>query len=245
MTDHSYSRHTLDLLPQLIWVAAPDGTVEYVNRWCREYCGVPLDDLLGWDWRWVVHPDDLSATMTAWDKAVRTGTPHEIQPRLRRHDGEYRWFLVRGEPVRNANGTIVRWFGTATDIDETKQWVDSLQSTRARFWALVQRSPDGLALVTSDGAVRYSNTTAVRLLDFSADDLVGTNLWRSVSQTDHNKWREWLNGVLAGPGERQVVTLHFILRDRTFRQLEVLATNLLPDPDVRAVAVQLRMVGAG
>src|SRR5512140_3317794 len=100
VSDPTYSRHALDALPQLVWVAGPDGTLEYLNRRCADYSGLPIDDLLGWDWGWIVHPADLARTLDVWATSVRDGTPHEVEFRLRRRDGQYRWFLVRGEPVR-------------------------------------------------------------------------------------------------------------------------------------------------
>ncbi|MBN9120123.1 MAG: PAS domain-containing protein [Planctomycetes bacterium] len=242
MTDPTHSRHALDALPQLVWVAGPDGTLEYLNRRCAEYSGLPIDDLLGWDWGWVVHPSDLAETLRVWTAAVRNGTPHEVEQRLRRHDGEYRWFLCRAAPVRDADGTVVRWFGTCTDVDESKRRASELQSVRTMFRALVERSHDGLALVGADGTVRFANPAAARLLDFPSDVLAGTDLWGSVDPADRKEVCGWLERVIANPGRRLAVTVRFTQRGGTSRWLEVLGTNLLPDPDVRAVAVQLRAV---
>lgn len=243
VTEPSYSRHALDALPQLVWVAGPDGTLEYLNRRCADYSGLPIDDLLGWDWGWVVHPADLPGTLALWTASVRAGTPLEIEQRLRRHDGEYRWFLTRAEPVRNANGQVVRWFGTCTDIDESKRTVDHFRTVRVLFRALVERSEDGLVLVGADGTVRYANPVAARLLGFRADDLTGTDLWGSVDPEDRQSVCVWWEEVLAKPGGRLTTTARFLAWGGASRPLCVLSTNLLPDPDVRAVAVQLRVTG--
>jgi PAS domain S-box-containing protein len=240
VTDPTSYRLALDTLPHLVWVAGPDGSLEYLNRRCAEYAGVPLDDLLGWDWGWVLHPADLPNTLSVWAESVRTGTSHEVEHRLRRHDGEYRWFLVRAEPVRDADGRVLRWFGTCTDIDEAKRTADQFRAARLLFRALVERNQDGLALVGADGTVRYANPVAARLLGFVSDDLTGTDLWGSVHRDDRRAVCAWWKIVLENPGQRLATTTRFLQRDGTPLLVKVLGSNLLPDPDVRAVAVQLR-----
>src|SRR5436190_23729290 len=86
VSDPIHYRLALDALPQLVWVAGPDGTLEYLNRRCADYSGLAIDDLLGWDWGWIVHPSDLPETLRVWMMAIRSGTPHEIEQRLRRYD---------------------------------------------------------------------------------------------------------------------------------------------------------------
>ena len=240
MTDPLHYRHALDALPQLVFGAAPDGTVEYMNTRYVEYTGLPLDDLLGWNWGWVVHPNDLPTTLEAWSTAVRTGTPREVSHRLRRSDGEYRWFLARAEPVRDEGGHVVRWFGTCTDIDESKRVTDQLRAARMLFRSLVERSPDGELLVGADGTVRYANPTAGRVLGFTVEELTGTDLWASVHPDDRRAVSAWLEHLLLTPGEPLSLATRFVLRDGTFFRADALGTNLLPDPDVRAVAIQLR-----
>lgn len=242
MTDPVAYRQALDALPHLVWVAGPDGALDYLNRRCAEYTGVPIDDLLGWDWGWVIHPSDLPATLTVWNASIRTGVPHEIEFRLRRKDGEYRWFLSRAEPVRNSDGHVTRWFGTCTDVDESKRAGDQLRVVRGLFRALVERSEDGFTLVGADGTVRYANPVAARLLGFRVDDLTGTDLWCSVDPADRQTVATWWERLLACPGERLTMSVRFLTWGGSSRPLQVLGTNLLPDPEVRAVAVQLREV---
>lgn len=242
VTDPAHSRQAIDALPHIVWVAGPDGAVEYVNRRAAEFAGLPLDDLLGWDWGWVIHPADLPETLAAWDRSVRTGVPFEVEYRIRRADGEYRWFLVKAEPVRAADGRVVRWFGTCTDVDESRRVADELRQVRALFRALVERSEDGAALVGPDGAVRYANPATERLLGFPPEELAGTDLWGSVHPHDRAEVGRWLERVVASPGLRLAVTVRFARPGGRPRWVEVLGTNLMPDPDVRAIAVQLRAV---
>ncbi len=240
VTDPAQYRHALDALPHLVWVAAPDGALEYLNRRCVDYTGVPIDDLLGWDWGWVTHPSDLPNTLAVWTAGLRAGTPVELEFRLRRRDGEYRWFLSRAEPVRDDDGRVIRWFGSCTDIDESKRLADQLRAVRMLFRALVERSEDGLVLLGADGTVRYANPPAARLLGARAEDVVGTDLWGSVAAADRSAVCAWWERVLARTGERLTTTVRFQTREGAERPLIALATNLLPDPEVRAVSLQLR-----
>jgi PAS domain S-box-containing protein len=242
VTDPTDYRRALDAIPHLVWTAAPDGTAEYMNRRATEYFGLPLDDLLGWDWGWVVHPSDLPATLAAWNEALRTGRGYEVEYRLRRHDGEFRWFLGRAEPSRARDGEVMRWFGTCTDVDEGRRRADAAVSNRMFFRALVERSDDGLVLVGADGTVRYANAATACLLGFTPQELTGTDMWGSVHASDRREVSEWLERVLANPGRRFGATVRFLRRGGDPCWLEVLGTNLLPDPDVRALAVSLRAV---
>jgi PAS domain S-box-containing protein len=240
VTNSFHYRLALDALPQLVWVASPDGTLEYLNRRCAEYTGMAIDDLLGWDWGWVVHPADLPHTLRVWTESVRNGTPHEVEQRFRRHDGEYRWFLCRAEPLRDADGHIVRWFGTCTDIDEAKRAADQARGVRVLFRALVERCGDGFILAGADGTVRYANAAAAELLDYPPEELSGTDAWGSVHPDDREKLLKWLEELTASPGARLCLAVRFTRRRGVPRRLEVHGTNLLPDPDVRGIAVQLR-----
>ena len=120
-------RELADSMPQLVWTARPDGQVDYYNIRHLEFEGIRSGDD-NWIWEPVVHPDDARATESAWRKAVETGTVYEIEHRVKRSDGGYNWFLSRGVPVRNDAGEIIKWYGTATDINTRKVAEDQLQT---------------------------------------------------------------------------------------------------------------------
>jgi PAS domain S-box-containing protein len=105
----------------MAWSALPDGYVEFLNRRCLDYTGLSLDEARGWGWNVAVHPDDLDALTDRWRALLASGKAGEMEARVRPHDGENRWFLFRAEPVRNAHGDIVRWYGANTDIEERKR----------------------------------------------------------------------------------------------------------------------------
>src|SRR5256714_4056044 len=120
-----------DAMPQIVWTANADGSVDYYNqRWC-DYTGMTVEQTEGWGWGQVLHPDDLQRCAEVWGEAVRTGRPYEIEYRFQRAaDGEYRWHLGRATAVRDAEGRIVKWIGTCTDIDDQKRAENSLQRAR-------------------------------------------------------------------------------------------------------------------
>jgi PAS domain S-box-containing protein len=135
-----------DTVPDIIWTAAPDGTITYANdRWFA-YCGVtPAANATGWP-ELVLHPEDRERCIAAWSRALAEGTPYEIEVRNRRHDGAYRWFLTRAVPMRDPQGRVVAWFGATTDIDDRKHAEDDRELLLRE---LVHRIKNSIALVRS------------------------------------------------------------------------------------------------
>jgi diguanylate cyclase (GGDEF)-like protein/PAS domain S-box-containing protein len=116
-----YFQTMAEAVPEMIWTAEPDGMDDYFNqKWC-DYTGLTLEQSRGTGWTVVVHPDDLGLCAEKWETAQRAGQPYDVEYRLRRKDGTYRWFLCRGNPIRNFDGEIVKWFGTCTDIEDQKK----------------------------------------------------------------------------------------------------------------------------
>ena len=109
-----------EAIPQMAWTALPTGEVDYVNRQMYAYAGSAAGTGGRWAWDALVHPEDVAAVREAWEACVVSGEPCQVEARLRRADGAYRWFLLRASPVRDANGAVTRWFGTCTDIDELR-----------------------------------------------------------------------------------------------------------------------------
>ena len=119
--DELYFRTLAEALPEMIWTANPDGFDDFFSRKWYEYTGLTFEQSLGAGWTVAIHPDDLEPCLEKWKAALRTGEPYEVEYRFRRgSDGLYRWFLGRANPIRDATGEIVKWFGTATDIEDQK-----------------------------------------------------------------------------------------------------------------------------
>src|SRR2546422_10914740 len=116
-----YLRLTIDTIPVLAWSNRPDGSNEFLNQRWLDYTGPTIEEARGWGWKVAIHPDDLPQLLDVWQGLLVSGKPGELEARLRRADGVYRWFLFRVEPLRDALGTIVKWYGTNTDIDDRKR----------------------------------------------------------------------------------------------------------------------------
>ena len=114
-------RQVIDAIPALAWCNLPDGSNEFLNQRWHEYTGLTPEASHGWGWQAAFHPGDLPPLMEKWLQMFASGESDEVEARLRRHDGVYRWFLIRAEPFRDESGKIVRWYGTSTDIDDRKR----------------------------------------------------------------------------------------------------------------------------
>jgi len=173
----SESRTLLDAIPQQIWSGPPDGTLDYCNERWRSYIGLGLEELQGDGWQRMLHPGDRERVLNAWHESVTKGTLYEQEERHRSADGAYRWFLARGVPLRNADGRIVRWYGTNTDIEDRKQAEEELRRLSGQLLRLQDEErrniarelhdsmgQDFVALATMLGQLRSSMPVAERKL---------------------------------------------------------------------------------
>jgi two-component system sensor histidine kinase/response regulator len=120
-------RQLADAMPQIVWTANPNGGVDYYNQRWFDYTGMTPGESKGWDWKPVLHPDDLDKYVGLWSRVVATGGKYEVKSRFKRaSDNSYRWHLGRASAVRDEAGRIVKWFGTCTDIDDQKRAEDAL-----------------------------------------------------------------------------------------------------------------------
>lgn len=116
-----------DSLPQMVWSTPPDGLPDYFNGpWC-DFVGLPAEASYGAAWIGFVHPDDADNAGRVWSEAVASGEPYEVRYRLKRYDGQYRWVIARGLPIRDASGSVTRWIGTCTDIEDDMAGADALE----------------------------------------------------------------------------------------------------------------------
>jgi PAS domain S-box-containing protein len=122
-----------DAMPQVVWIAGAEGTVNYYNRRVQEFAGITQNADGSWNWQPILHPEDAAATIAAWQDAVRTGQPYVQEHRIQMKDGGFRWHLSRGIPAHSPDGTVGKWYGTATDIDEIKQAEEKIKLANNRF----------------------------------------------------------------------------------------------------------------
>ena len=121
----------VDSIPALIHTAKPDGYLDYFNKPCLEYLGVTLDKVAGWNWTAYVHPEDVEGIVAKWRACLATGEVFEYETRVRRANGDYRWMFHRRVPCQDANGNIVKWYGSSLDIEERKTAEEALRISQA------------------------------------------------------------------------------------------------------------------
>ena len=119
-----------EAIPQQVWTATADGALDFVNQRVLTYFASTQEQVLGAGWQAFIHADDLPATGAKWRHSLTTGEDYEVEFRLKRHDGVYRWHLARARPAHDHSGKITRWFGTNTDIDETKRFREATEMAR-------------------------------------------------------------------------------------------------------------------
>jgi PAS domain S-box-containing protein len=123
-------RDVIDTIPAAVWSALPDGSNTYANKRFMDYLGLSAEQTAGSGWKAAIHPDDVERHAGKWMESVTTGQPHENESRYRRSDGQYRWHLDRGVPLRDEAGNIVKWYGVATDIEDRKSAEEALQQNQ-------------------------------------------------------------------------------------------------------------------
>lgn len=155
-------RQFADALPQLVWIARADGYIEYYNRSCLNYTGMTHDELVGWGWQRVLHPDEVDVKLQRWAESLQSGEAFEIEYRLRQFDGCYRWHLGRALPFRDQDGRIVRWFGTSTDIEAQKR---AEQAIREAQQSLEQSVVERTAELTQANAALTAEIAERRRVD--------------------------------------------------------------------------------
>jgi len=182
-------RLIIETIPTIVWSKLPDGSADFLNRTFREYTGLSLEQGLGWGWMNAFHPDDR--LMEEWRAALAAGQPFEKEARLRRGDGQYRWFLIRAVPLRDEQGNIVRWYGTSNDIEDLKRAED-------RVRLIINTMPMMAWTLRPDGTVDFVNQ---RCLDYEGLSLAEQieNPTRAIHPEDLPRvMKKWLADMAAG-----------------------------------------------
>ena len=168
----------VDALPGLVWTAVPDGHIDFLTqRWC-EYTGLGEREGHGDGWCRAIHPEDLPGLLSLWRTILAAGAPGEMEARLRRFDGEYRWFLFRASPLTDASDRIVKWCGINIDIEDRRRAEEGRLAHEGRFQSIVDgfpalvtlRSPEGDLVFVNRRVTEYSGGTLEELRDRSWGD---------------------------------------------------------------------------
>ena len=194
----SFHRQTLESIPGMVFTTRPNGYCDYQSQQWIEFTGVPMSEHLGDGWNRLLHPDDRPRAFAAWQDAVKGKAPYDLEYRVRRSDGEYEWFKVIGRPIRDEAGRIVRWFGTALNIETLKRVEASLQNAlaetdlllaqigveRQRLKTILHQLPSGVLIAEApSGRVTYANKYAL--------EIYGPDYPRGGAETYLEKWQPY------------------------------------------------------
>jgi PAS domain S-box-containing protein len=168
-------RLIIDTIPTMAWSVLPDGALDFLNRRWLDYTGLSLEEALK-DPTGTVHPEDLPGVMEEWRAAMATGKPVEHEMRLRRADGEYRWFLVRTVPLRDGRGNIVKWYGSSIDIEDRKRAEDDLRRQKEILQKIFDNIPAMIGFVGPDGKIKLVNREWERTLGWTLEEVLGQDL---------------------------------------------------------------------
>ena len=190
-TSEAKLRQVIDTIPTLAWCNLPDGPNEFLNKKWHEYTGLSPEESHGWGWQVAFHPEDLPPLMEKWRELLVSGEPGEIEARLRRHDGVFRWFLIRVEPLRDPTGKVIRWYGTSTDIQELKQTEEKLRDDERELRRITDAIPQAIVVLGPAGEPLYANQATLDYTGLTADDVVSPGFRERIFHPeDLDKLRE-------------------------------------------------------
>ena len=158
-------------LPAVVWTAGPDGEIDFLNQFWCEYTGVAVDGGYGRGWLASIHQEDQPELLDRWKVVLATGEPQEMQARLRRFDGQYRWFVFRARPLRDASGRILKWCGVSIDVDDRTRTEETLNASEHRFRLIVDNLPTLVSLRTPAGDLEFANRHVLEYVGATLQEL--------------------------------------------------------------------------
>lgn len=171
-------RQLADAMPQIVWTAEPDGAIDYANQSLTDYTGLKQVDVSSQNWITVLHPSDVDRTLVAWTESVRTGSSFSIEYRLiHAIENSYRWHLAKAVPIRDDSGTLVKWYGTATDIHDSKLASDEISRLAARLTTILESITEAFFTLDREWRFTYINKETERLLQRTRVELLGKVMW--------------------------------------------------------------------
>src|SRR5438105_993670 len=179
-------RLVVDTIPTLAWSARPDGSADFFNQRWLDYTGLSAKQALGSGWEVAIHSDDLQRILETFREALNSVKPFEVEGRFRRFDGEFRWFLVRGSPLRDRSGRVAKWYGTNTDLEERKRAEDALGKSEERWRSVFENSAIGVALTDLNGRYLATNHVYQTIVGYTAEELRAL-CFLDVKNEDHRE----------------------------------------------------------
>src|SRR5271156_2224646 len=177
-------RQVIDTLPTLVWCTRPDGSMEFLNKRWHDYTGFSPEESRVRGWQPTVHPEDLPRVVAKGQELLASGQSGEVEARIRRHDGVFRWFLMRVEPLRDETGKIVRWYGTQTDIDALKRIEEKLREEDRELRRITDAIPQTIVVLDPSGIPVYANQAMLDYTGLSAEDVLTSGFRERFSHPD-------------------------------------------------------------
>ena len=165
-------RQVIDTIPTLAWSILPDGSNEFLNKRWHEYTGLSPEESHGSGWQAAIHPEDRASLLEKWRGLLSSGEAGEMEARLRRYDGVFRWFLMRVEPLRDETGKIVKWYGTCTDIETLKETEAKLREDERELRRITDVIPQAIVVQDPSGAPIYANQTTLDYTGLKTEDVI-------------------------------------------------------------------------
>lgn len=206
----------INTIPTLAWSAEADGSVTFLNQRWLDYTGLSTEHARDWGWRVAIHPDDIEGLVEYWKSRLAAGEPGDVETRLRRNDGVYRWFLIRFEPFRDEAGKILRWYGTTTDIEDRKRAEEELKASESRFRATIDTIPTMAWSCRPDGYCDFVNRRWLETTGLSSDEPLGWGWGASIHPDDLKGLAEYWQACLAS-GTTADAEARMRLLDGTYR----------------------------
>jgi formate hydrogenlyase transcriptional activator len=177
-------RVLIDSIPALVHTALPDGNLDYFNRPWLEYVGIPMEELLGMGWTVAIHPEDVAGMVAEWRACVAGGKPLQYEARVRRADGGYRWMFHRAVPFRNEGGEIVRWSGSAIDIEDRKRSEEKVRQSESELRRLIDAIPQHVIVFDPDGSLRHVNQVGLEYTRLTLEEIASKDAFARVLHPD-------------------------------------------------------------
>ena len=216
--------------PQLVWSTDPHGRCDYLNPAFLKYTGVAQEHSLGFGWIELIHPDDQAISASCWANAVEGRGQYDLEYRLRAAEGSYRWFKIRGVPIRDESGRIVRFLGTCTDIDDRKRAEEKLRASEERLRMLTEAMPQIVWTATPEGICDYYNRQFYKYTGLLEDEPPGFG-WNPIVHPDDRKRvvTQWVDAI----EDKRPYDLEYRLlgADGIYRWFKVRAVSIRDEAD--------------
>jgi len=174
----------INTIPTAAWTTRPDGYCDFLNQVWLDYAGMTAEQAQGWGWAEAIHPDDRKKLVEDWQSCLASGTPVDTEARIRRFDGSYRWFLIRGNPLKDEGGNILKWYGTCVDIEDRKRVEEALHARELSWRQIVDNIPGLVATMGAMGEVEFLNRQTLEYFGKTTEELKDWALISAVHPND-------------------------------------------------------------